>query len=383
MANYRVVSTDDHALEPPGLWERRLPKRFAADCPRVVRDASGVDQWVVAGGPAPARWSSCAAALKDRTTAVRNWDEVPDIVKDPAARLKAMDQDGVDCEVLFPGLAGFGGGGFFGIKDRDLRSACYRTYNDHLAEDWRGASPERFVAQCAIPLYDIEETVGELRRAYDKGHRSVTLPSNPEGWGFPPLADPRWDPLWALVQDLDIPASIHIGGGAPPPGRGGPMTSTASVYRTGAKGVAQAAVIKALSSNIATMADFMFSGVLERFPRLKVVSVECGIGWVPYFLELCDDMFTRHRYWTKSDLRMLPSQYAARQLYWNFWNEKAGLRLLDVIGEDRVMWESDYPHSICNWPNSWKVIDESCAGIPPATRHKILVSNAQALYKLN
>jgi predicted TIM-barrel fold metal-dependent hydrolase len=94
-------------------------------------------------------------------------------------------------------------------------------------------------------------------------------------------------------------------------------------------------------------------------------------------------MYTRHRYWTKSDLRMLPSQYAARQLYWNFWSEKAGLRLLDVIGEDRVMWESDYPHSICNWPNSWKVIDEICAGIPSATRHKILVSNAQALYKLN
>jgi predicted TIM-barrel fold metal-dependent hydrolase len=290
-----------------------------------------------------------------------------------------MDQDGIDAEVLFPGLAGFGGGGFFGVKDPELRSACYRAYNDHVAEDWRGIAPERFVGQCALPLYDIDQSVAELKRSYEKGHRSVMFPGDPAGFGFPPLADKAWDPLLATIQELDIPMSIHIGGG-PPPAQPG---TTESPWRIGAKGAAESMIVNSLSSNISSMAIIMFSGILERFPRLKVVSVESGIGWVPYFLEQCDDTYTRQRYWTKSDLRMLPSEYAARQLYWNFWNEKAGLRLLDVIGEDHVMFESDYPHSICNWPNTQKVIDEICEGLSPATRQKVLADNAVRLYQLS
>ncbi|MEE9284519.1 MAG: amidohydrolase family protein, partial [Dehalococcoidia bacterium] len=311
------------------------------------------------------------------------YSNIPKSYYDPVERLKAMDQDGIDAEVLFPGLAGFGGGGFFGIKDPELRSALYRAYNDILAEDWRGTNPERFVAQTSLPLYDIEETVAEVRRAYDIGHRCVTFPSNPEGWGFPTLADAHWNPLWATMQDLDLPVSVHIGGGAPPPGAAAAAGAGASPIRTGSKGEGEAYIIKALSSNIATLAEFMFSGIMVRFPSLKFVSVESGIGWVPYFLEQCDDVYTRQRYWTKSELRMLPSEYAARQLHWNFWNEKAGLHLLDFIGEDHVMWESDFPHSICNWPNSWKVVDEITKGIQPATRQKILADNAAKLYKLN
>ncbi len=207
----------------------------------------------------------------------------------------------------------------------------------------------------------------------------MAFPGDPAGFGFPALADKAWDPLLATIQELDIPLSIHIGGG-PPPAQ--PATAE-SPLRIGAKGAAEAMIVNSLSSNISSMATIMFSGILERFPRLKVVSVESGIGWVPYFLEQCDDTYTRQRYWTKSDLRMLPSEYAARQLYWNFWNEKAGLRLLDVIGEDHVMFESDYPHSICNWPNTQKVIDEICEGLSPATRQKVLADNAVRLYQLS
>ncbi len=383
---YKLISVDDHVSESPDAYQKRVPARLRDQAPRIV-NMDGFQAWVYDGQVRRIGGLDAVAGRRfedySPDPVEGGYQSLPRAYWDPIERLKAMDVDGVDCEVLFPGLAGFGGGGFFGVKDPALRSACYGAYNDHLAEDWRGSNPERFVAQCSLPLYDLEESLTELRRSYETGHRSVTFPSNPEGWGFPPLADPHWNPLWGLIQDLDIPVSIHIGGGAPPAGQGGPMSSTVSVFRTGAKGVAQAAIIKSLASNIITLADFMFSGVLERFPTLKVVSVESGIGWVPYFLEQCDDVYQRQRFWTKSELRMLPSQYAARQLYWNFWSEKAGLRLLDFIGEDHVMWESDYPHSICNWPNSWKVIEDICAGIPAGTKSKILVANAARLYHLS
>jgi predicted TIM-barrel fold metal-dependent hydrolase len=380
---YKCISVDDHVYESPDAYQKRLPKKLRENGPRILK-GDGYQAWVIEDHiRAPIGGLGAVAGRKFEDYSPEpvpgGYGDVPKAYWDAAERLLIMDQDGIDAEVLFPGLAGFGGGGFFGVKDPELRSACYRAYNDHVAEDWRGIAPERFVGQCALPLYDIDQSVAELKRSYEKGHRSVMFPGDPAGFGFPPLADKAWDPLLATIQELDIPMSIHIGGG-PPPAQ--PATAE-SPLRVGAKGAAEAMIVNSLSSNISSMAIIMFSGILERFPRLKVVSVESGIGWVPYFLEQCDDTYTRQRYWTKSDLRMLPSEYAARQLYWNFWNEKAGLRLLDVIGEDHVMFESDYPHSICNWPNTQKVINDICEGLSPATRQKVLADNAVRLYQLN
>lgn len=378
---YKLISVDDHLFEGPDAYQSRVPAKLRDQAPKIVETEGGYRAWVIEGQEGGKIGGLANVAGRkyeefDPGPVKGGYEGLPASHYDPTERLKAMDQDGVDVEVLFPGLPSLGGGGFFGIKDPELRTALYRAYNDHVAEDWRGVNPERFVAQCCIPLYDINETVAEIKRSYDKGHRCVLFPTPPEAWGFQPLGDKHWDPMWATIQELDIPVSIHIGSGPLPPISDLPL-------QAGIKGTGQAFIVKTISSNIASMADFMFSGILERFPRLKVVSVESGIGWVPYFLEQCDDVYTRQRYWTKSDLRMLPSEYAARQLYWNFWNEKAGLRLLDVIGENNVMWESDFPHSICDWPNSRKVVDRITEGIQPAVRQKILADNAAKLYKLS
>ncbi len=382
---YKCISVDDHVFESPDAYQKRLPRKLKEQGPKILK-GDGYQVWVIEGNiRAPIGGLAAVAGRKfedySPDPVPGGYDDIPKAYWDPAERLVAMDQDGIDAEVLFPGLAGFGGGGFFAVKDPELRSACYRAYNDHIAEDWVGIAPDRFVAQCTLPLYDIEESVAEIKRSYEKGHRSAILPGNPAGFGFPDLSDTAWDPLFSTIQELDIPVSIHIGGAAPAP----PTTGTGgeSPFRIGAKAVAEAAIVKAVTSNIATIADVMFSGILERFPRLKVVSVESGIGWVPFFLWQCDDVYTRQRFWTKSDLRMLPSEYASRQMYWNFWGETSGLRLLDVIGEDRVMWESDYPHSMCNWPNSQKLIDEICGDLSAETRHKVLAGNAERLYHLN
>ncbi len=380
---YKCISVDDHVYESPDAYQKRLPKKLREQGPRILK-GDGYQAWVIEDHiRAPIGGLGAVAGRKFEDYSPEpvpgGYGDIPKAYWDAAERLVVMDQDGIDAEVLFPGLAGFGGGGFFSVKDPELRSACYRAYNDHVVEDWVGIAPERFVGQVSLPLYDIEESVAELKRSHEKGHRSVMFPGDPAGFGFPALADKAWDPLLATIQELDIPLSIHIGGGPPP----AQLATGESPLRIGAKGAAEAFIVNSLSSNISSMATIMFSGILERFPRLKVVSVESGIGWVPYFLEQCDDTYTRQRFWTKSDLRMLPSEYAARQLYWNFWNEKAGLRLLDVIGEDHVMFESDYPHSICNWPNTQKVIDEICEGLSPATRQKVLADNAVRLYQLS
>lgn len=385
---YKCISVDDHIYEAADAYTSRMPEKFKDRAPRIL-EGDGYSAWVVEGlvrAPIGGLGAVAGRKFEDYSPdpVPGGYADLPQSYYDPAERLKIMDQDGIDAEVLFPGLAGFGGGGFFNVDDVELRTACYRAYNDHVAEDWVGCAPDRFVGQIALPLYDIDESIAEVKRCYDKGHRSVLFSGDPTRFGCPALSDSYWDPLLATVQELDIPLSIHIGGGVPPKADD-PEAKKAEAenpLQTGAKGRAEVMILNSLVSNIGAISSVMFSGIMERFPKLKIVSVESGIGWVPYFLEQCDDIYTRQRYWTHSDLKMKPSEYAQRQMYWNFWNEKAGLRLLDFIGEDHVMFESDYPHSICNFPHTQEVIEDICEGLPQATRQKILADNAVQLYGL-
>lgn len=386
---YKCISVDDHIYEAADAYTSRMPEKFKDRAPRIL-EGDGVSAWVVEGlvrAPIGGLGAVAGRKFEDYSPdpVPGGYSDLPTAYYDPKERLKIMDADGIDAEVLFPGLAGFGGGGFFNIEDTELRSACYKAYNDHVAEDWIGLDPNRFVGQIALPLYDIDESVAEVKRAYDKGHRAVLFTGDPTVLGLPALSDKHWDPLLATVQELDIPLSIHIGGGAPLPKEGdAPKVAPGdNPLAVGAKSKAEVMILTSLTSNISAMASVMFSGIMERFPKLKIVSVESGIGWVPYFLEQCDDIYMRQRYWTHSDLKLKPSEYASRQMYWNFWNEKAGMRLIDILGEDHVMFESDYPHSICNYPRTQEVVEDICEGVPAATRQKILADNAAKIYHLN
>ncbi len=368
---YPIISTDDHAWEKPDTWTSRVPAKFRDDCPQLQR-REGMDYWVYAGKGVRALGTGCAAMRPDRD-AVKLWDDVPAAAYDPAARLETMDQDGVGVEVLFPQASGFGGGPYVTAGgDPDLRVACIRAYNDFLAEEWGDFSP-RYVPQALVPMWDVDLAVPEVKRAHDLGHKALVWTGAPQAYGFPHFNDRYWDPLWGLLQELNMPVALHIGasgGGAPLWEGFTPMRFLALVSTN------------AIASNIQVIANLLFSGVLDRFSELKFISVESGLGWVPYLLETADHQYRQQRL-LKDGMKTKPSEYFRRNVYVNFWYEKSGIELRKAIGVDNIMWEADFPHPTSTYPDSKKLLAECLAGVPEEDQVKMLHSNAMRVYGLD
>ena len=208
---YGVVSVDDHVQEHPDVWTSRMSKAKWGDrIPHLSEQGDGSQVWEINGQKAPMRGAASAGALMpDRNQEPQRWDQVPAAAYQPAARLQAMDADGVDCSVLYPTVPGVAGQHFGAIEDAQLELACVQAYNDFLVEEWAGHSP-RFVPQCVVPISSTQAAADELRRAVAKGHRGVILPSLP--WHLkdvPHINDEAWDVVWAACQELEAPVCFH------------------------------------------------------------------------------------------------------------------------------------------------------------------------------
>jgi predicted TIM-barrel fold metal-dependent hydrolase len=284
-----------------------------------------------------------------------------------------MDADGVAAEVLFPQAAGFGGGPFVSTEgDPALRLACIRAYNDYLVEEWSATSP-RFVSQCLAPIWDVKLTIEEVRRAHALGHRALVWTAAPQTFGLVHFNERYWDPLWAELQERDMPVCLHIGSakGGPEPWPGyGPMKKLSMIS------------INAITSNVQVMANLIYSGVLERFPRLRFVSVESGLGWVPYLLETADHQYEAQHLWDEG-VSMRPSEYFRRQCYVNFWYEATGVELRHRIGVENILWEADFPHPTSTYPESRKRIQECLAGVPAGEQKLLLQDNAARVFRID
>jgi predicted TIM-barrel fold metal-dependent hydrolase len=355
-----VIDCDSHVTEPADVWTSRVPARFRDRAPRLVRNPeTGVDVWQVGEGhPVVTVGHTAVAGWKEPFPAApRNMDEVPPAAHDPKARLAYMDGVGIWAQALYPNVGGFGNQGFLGLGDAELMLACVRAYNDFLL-DWIEPDPRRFVPIMATPFWDVE--AGE-----------------PQRFGMPLLGDRHWDPLWAAAQAAALPVSFHIGSGD--------FTEDFSPERIRTHGLGPTVVrstVTILLENGKQLADLLLSGVLPRFPDLDFVSVESGIGWIPFLLETADHAFSysgarRER----PEFEMLPSEYFARQVYGcYFFEEIAPQRLLDKIGVDNVLFETDYPHPVCLYGNVREKIDAGLAGQSTEVRRKLLFENAAKLY---
>jgi predicted TIM-barrel fold metal-dependent hydrolase len=277
---------------------------------------------------------------------------------DPVERLKDMDVDGVDAEVLF----GTVGGAYINqTDDPALKVALIRAYNDWLA-DFCNAAPERLLGVAEMPYWNIDQTLAEARRAKEKGLRGILLHAIPFDHNY---TEPYWEPLWSLVEDLDLPVHWHLGPRPLTPGLADQM-------------------IIAITCNKAMMmepiASVVLSGVLARHPQLRVVSVEGGAGWAAFTVPWMDNVWRRHRYWKNSPLTEEPSTYFRRQVKLTFIEDPAGVRERHTIGLESLMWSSDYPHSDSTWPHSQEVIAEHLAGVPENEKALIIGGNAAELY---
>jgi uncharacterized protein len=375
---YRVVSADDHIdLQwlPRDLWQKRVPVAYRDRAPKVVDTADG-PAWICSDD----RWDSwggrrgAAGAQGGRRNALERGGVLEPGVLRPtttALRLADMDRDGVDATVMYGPIVPLL------IKDPELRRACYRAYNDWLAE-FCATAPDRLIGAGLIPIDDAKMAAEEVRYLARIGLRTgMFLAARVET----PLWDEIWEPLWEAGAETGLAIGFHLGGGLRTVAFSGPK-----VNHAGNMGVRVACSAMQMDEALAAV---IFCGALERHPTLKIVLAETGIGWLPYMVERMDDAYDKfldaEDFWrTYGGLRltMPPSGYFRRQIWATFQTDHVGMRLVDVLGADRVMWASDYPHADSTWPESQKAIEQHFKDTPADVRRLITCDNARKLYGL-
>ena len=365
-----LISVDDHLIEPPELWTSRLPSRYADVGPRVVELDNGRQAW--AYEDELVEISRPVVKLRDGLTEepplgqVR-YDEMRPGCYDPVARLADMDVDGVWGQLAFPNFPRFAGHRFLRGKDRELAKLCIEAYNDFVLDEWCAAAPDRLIGLAVLPLWDVEQAVAEVCRVAVKGARTIAFSENPTILGLPSIHTDHWDPVWRAVTEADLPVCMHIG--------------SSSKMTTGSDDspIAVARTLTGVNSMIAC-ADWLFSGVFDRFPTMKIALSEGGIGWVPYILERAQKVWNERG--TRTGASMDPVQIFRDHVFVCMVADHFGLQVIEDIGVDNVLWESDFPHDEGAWPNDRALLEEAMRDIPDAVAVKVAEENARKLFNL-
>ena len=373
----RVISADCHIdliWLPPTLFTDNASSQMKERMPYVTETDEGL-LWVSKGGArfglacgmgsAGRKYVPGEIHRSDRMASTGLYD--PEQVEirrltDPTLRLQDQDRDGVSAEVLY-GILGASNR----LNDPEAATEVMRIYNEWLA-DFCDAHPERYGGLANIPNHDVDAAIVEVERVAKRGAvRGLEVANSHD---MKPLFHPDWDPLWAAANDAKLPVHFHTIGQRPPNMEGlGPLQQRQqfAVQITG---------FQLGMSRI--LMEIIFGGVLEKFQDLHIVIGESGIGWIPYILEHMDleweDQFK------DLTLTMKPSEYWHRQCRATYQSDKVGIRLLDMLGEDNIMWGSDFPHPDGVWPDSQDFIDQELAGLTEAQQNKIICENAAKLY---
>ena len=360
-----VLSADSHVIEPADLWSKRIDQRYRDRAPRVekgVGETPGECFVCEDLDPFPVSGFAVAGVHPDDygEKLLQGYAGVRPSGWDPAARIKDQDVDHVCGEVLYPSLAMT----LYGIDDGGLRAACFRAYNDWMAE-FCSYDQRRLAGIGLIPMDDVQDAVSEVARCADLGLRGGLI------WGIPPEETPYdsavWDPLWAAAQDATLPLSLHI-----LTGRRGMDLDGGSMMK----------VYPSLPHKLErSISDLIFGGVLERFPRLQIVSAENDIGWIAHFLQRLDHAYEKYRLLeTGTVIPEPPSHYFRRQVYATFQQDRVGVLARELVGVGNLMWASDFPHSDSTWPDSMDSIAHDFAGVPENEAHQITAGNCADLY---
>jgi predicted TIM-barrel fold metal-dependent hydrolase len=309
----------------------------------------------------------------------KSFQEMHPGAHDPTARLKYMDEMGIWAMVMYPNVGGFGAQDFLKLDDPELMLTCVQIYNDWQTE-WASTDSRRLLPIISIPFWDVAAAAKEVRRCAALGHRGILFTGEPQSFGQPLLGDPHWNPLWEVAVELDLPISFHIGSGEMP---GSIVKTRIAAY--GRAATYTTIAIDLLLQNGRQISDLIMSGVLARYPTIKFVSVESGIGWIPFVLEAMDYQFHGNNVREeRPEFDLLPSEYFARNVYACCSFEQTALRrLIDEIGADNVMFETDFPHPTSLYGEEVHArIEGGLSDCDESVRRKILWENAQKLYKV-
>ncbi len=377
-----VVDADTHLTEPHDLWTSRAPSQWADRVPQV-REVKGRKMWTIDGkvfGKAVGASVVLPDGEKSYGTGFMDFgiDQVHAGSFSVEPRLAIMDTLGIHAQVVYPNVVGFGGQRFAEIADPTLKVLCATIFNDAMAEI-QDASGGRMFPMALLPWWDIDAAVAEVARAHALGLRGVNTNADPQNDGCPDLADRHWDPLWEACADLAMPVNFHIGASATSMSWLGSMPwPSLDPERKLALGS-----LMVMISNFRTLGNLLLSGVLERHPALHLVSVESGLGWIPFLLEGLDYELTECAPHVSEHLSMKPSEYFKRQVHVCYWFEQDSFRgALAALGPDNILFETDFPHPTCLYPDPLTRAAAPLADLEPAVRRKLLSTNAADLYRI-
>ena len=394
----KIISVDDHVVEPGHIWTDRLPAKYLDIGPRIVRkkvsemefvggvfsyreagpdeDGTWCDWWFVEDLQWPmTRLTAAAGYPRDEVTLTPiTMEDMRPGCYDPTARLADMDINHTEASLSFPNFPRFCGQTFLERADRELGDLCVKAYNDWMFDEWCAGSGGRLIPLPLIQLWDANLAAAEVRRSAARGGHAVCFSEIPPFLGLPSIHEVNgyWDPFFAACAETETVVCMHIG-------------SSSKMPSTSAD--APAAVGSTLTYMNAAMSltDFLMSGVFERFPTLTIAYSEGQIGWIPYILERADHVWLHNRAWggVTQTVKRPPSEYYKEHVFGCFFEDAHGLRSLGELGVDTVTFETDYPHSDSTWPDTKAVAERLTKGLDEDTIYKLMRGNAIRMLHLD
>jgi predicted TIM-barrel fold metal-dependent hydrolase len=372
---YRIVSVDDHLIEPPDLFEGRMPAALVERAPRVVALEGGREAWEYEGNLYPnVGLNAVVGRPRDEWSMdPANFDEMRRGCWDIDARVADMDAAGIVASVCFPSLiAGFAGTVFSRSQDASLGRACVEAWNDWHHDVWAGTHPGRMIPTQITWLLDPDIASDMVRANAERGFRAVSFTEFPDKVGLPSLHSGRWDPFLAACADTGTVVCLHTGSSswAPVPSNDAPFEVFPTLFPMNA---------------FLAASDWLWSGVCTRFPNLRVALSEGGVGWVNMLADRVDYVLdhsasgTESGHW-RDELR--PSEVLARNFWFCSIDDPSTLDgVIDRFGPDHIMLEVDYPHADSSWPHTQQVVHERLAHLPADVVDKVTHRNAEELFR--
>jgi predicted TIM-barrel fold metal-dependent hydrolase len=381
-----LVDLDAHLVEPADIWTDRLPAKYRDVGPHIEYLPMGtpiLDGGIYHEAPGtegkPIAWwfyedhrysvkrliAAAGFTPEEITLDGVTFDDMRPGCWQPKERLADMDLNGVEAQMCFPNYPRFCGQIFLWGKDKELALLCVKAFNDWMVEEWCADSGGRLIPLCLVPLWDPQLAAAEVRRNAARGVRAVAFSELPAYLGLPSIYSGHWDPFFRACNETSTVVCCHIGSGtkAPKTSDDAPEAVAGTII---------------FGNSVGAMADYLYSGIFIRYPQLKLLLAECQIGWIPYLLERIDDIWETHRGWSHSQqyTKEKPSTYYTNHIYSTFFKDSVGIDLLDRVGRENIVFETDYPHQDGTWPYSREQAAEQFGHLDQHTIDRITRGNA-------
>ena len=368
---YKVISADNHILEPRDLFLTRMPSEYRDRAPRVMRGSDGGDGWSFDGKPPARTFGIEATGGRQIRISGYTWEDILPGNYNGAEHLKDMMSDGIDAAVLFPTVPLHA----YTCEDQNFALALIQTFNDWLFDDFVTADPRRLIGLAMLPVnHDMNVVLAEFNRCLKKGARGFHIPAFPNK----SYVDKHHDPLWAAAAEAGTPLCLHrTSGGNDPAGK--------AAFQFKIPGVNVAGTVIRFFSGVEPLTLMIFTGVFARHPDLKIVDAEVNFGWIPFWKATMDDQFERQKGWAKFPIDAIPSSFLGKNVFVTVLDDKIGFDFVrsDPQLAELALFSIDYPHSVCLWPNSAGYIEKVTANVDPQLKQKILAGNSVRVFGLN